>query len=421
MVNSRREFMARSVATGVALAGGLQVSRVALGAPAASSAIGDARFVFVLLRGALDGLAAVPPVGDPDYARLRGDLALPGTFRLDDTFALHPSLSFLTRQWQARQLTVVHAVATPYRERSHFDAQDVLESGFARAHASRSGWLNRALGGLPSGASGRNAGVALGANVPLVMRGEVEVASWSPSRMPDVDGDTLQRLGDLYASDPVLSRRLADALSANEMAANETAANGMAANDSSMGAGAATAKGGAGVGRALAAQVTETARATANFLAQENGPRVAVFETTGWDTHANQGAENGALALRLKALDAGLATLQDAMGPAWQHTTVLVATEFGRTVAVNGTRGTDHGTGSAAFLLGGAVKGGRVITRWPGLAVNSLYQGRDLAPTTDMRSVIKSVLRDHLGVAPALIDREVFPDSAAAPYIPGLV
>lgn len=412
MLNSRREFIARSVATGVALAGGLQVSRVALGAPAASSAIGDARFVFVLLRGALDGLAAVPPVGDPDYARLRGDLALPGTFRLDDTFALHPSLTFLSRQWQAKQLAVVHAVATPYRERSHFDAQDVLESGFARAHASRSGWLNRALAGMPAGASGsRNTGVALGANVPLVMRGEVEVASWSPSRMPDVDGDTLQRLGDLYASDPILSRRLADALSANEMAANEP----------SMGAGAAMEKGGAGVGRALAAQVTETAKATANFLAQENGPRVAVFETTGWDTHANQGAENGALALRLKALDAGLATLHDAMGAAWQHTTVLVATEFGRTVAVNGTRGTDHGTGSAAFLLGGAVKGGRVVTRWPGLAANSLYEGRDLAPTTDMRSVIKSLLRDHLGVSPALIERDVFPDSAAAPYIPGLV
>lgn len=379
--------------------GSLLVSRVALGAPAGT----DARFIFVILRGALDGLAAVPPVGDPDYARLRGELVLSsGTFRLDDTFALHPSLSFLAQQWQARQLAVVHAVATPYRERSHFDAQDVLETGYARAHASRSGWLNRALLGLPDAKSnsGRNAGVALGANVPLVMRGEVEVASWSPNRMPDVDEDTLQRLGDLYASDPLLSRRLADALAAKEMA--PSMADG-------------------GNGRGLAAQVTETAKATANFLARQQGPRVAVFETTGWDTHANQGADNGALALRLKALDAGLSTLHDAMGSAWQHTTVLVATEFGRTAAVNGTRGTDHGTGAAAFLLGGAVKGGRVITRWPGLSASALYQGRDLAPTTDLRSVIKSLLRDHMGVAPPRIDRDVFPDSGAAPYLTGLV
>jgi uncharacterized protein (DUF1501 family) len=347
-------------------------------------------------------------VGDPDYARLRGELALStssggGAFRLDDTFALHPSLSFLAQQWQAKQLAVVHAVSTPYRERSHFDAQDVLETGFARAHASRSGWLNRALPGMPDTKSTRKtAGVALGANVPLVMRGEVEVASWAPDRMPVVDDDTLQRLGDLYASDPVLSRRLADALAAKEMGSSMT-------DD------------GKADGRGLAAQVTETARATANFLAQEQGPRVAVFETTGWDTHANEGADKGALALRLKALDTGLSTLHDAMGAAWQHTTVLVATEFGRTAAVNGTRGTDHGTGAAAFLLGGAVKGGRMITRWPGLSASALYEGRDLAPTTDLRSVIKSLLRDHMGVSPTMIDRDVFPDSAAAPYITGLV
>jgi uncharacterized protein (DUF1501 family) len=404
MHNTRREFLARGLATGAALAGSsLLVSRVALAAAAAT----DPRFIFVILRGALDGLAAVPPVGDPDYARLRGELALSassgGALRLDDTFALHPSLSFLAQQWQAKQLAVVHAVSTPYRERSHFDAQDVLETGYARAHASRSGWLNRALPGLPDAKAGsrKAAGVALGANVPLVMRGEVEVASWAPDRMPVVDDDTLQRLGDLYASDPVLSRRLADALAAREM-------------------GSSMADDGKG-GRGLAAQVTETAKATANFLAQEHGPRVAVFETTGWDTHANEGSDKGALALRLKALDAGLSTLHDAMGEAWQHTTVLVATEFGRTVAVNGTRGTDHGTGAAAFLLGGAVKGGRMITRWPGLSASALYEGRDLAPTTDLRSVIKSLLRDHMGVSPALIDREVFPDSAAAPYFQGLV
>ncbi|MEO8307187.1 MAG: DUF1501 domain-containing protein [Pseudomonadota bacterium] len=401
MGNTRRQFLA-------SLGSSLLVSRVALGATSST----DPRFIFVILRGALDGLAAVPPIGDPDYARLRGDLALSaagGALRLNDTFALHPSLSFLSRQWQARQLAVVHAVSTPYRERSHFDAQDVLETGFARAHASRSGWLNRALMGLPDAQSSsrKTAGVALGANVPLVMRGEVEVASWSPDRMPGVDDDTLQRLGDLYASDPLLSRRLADALAAKEMSSNMADGQGEGQGD-----GKADARG---------AQVTQTARATANFLAQEHGPRVAVFETTGWDTHANEGSDKGALALRLKALDTALSTLHDAMGEAWQHTTVLVATEFGRTAAINGTRGTDHGTGAAAFLLGGAVRGGQMITRWPGLTANALYEGRDLAPTTDLRSVIKSLLRDHMGVAPALIDRDVFPDSSAAPYMQGLV
>jgi uncharacterized protein (DUF1501 family) len=149
--------------------------------------------------------------------------------------------------------------------------------------------------------------------------------------------------------------------------------------------------------------------------------RVAVFETSGWDTHANQGAEGGALALRLAALDAGLRALATELGPVWDRTVVLVATEFGRTAAQNGTRGTDHGTGTAAFLLGGGVRGGRVIADWPGLAPASLYQGRDLKPTTDLRSVAKSVLRDHMGIAAKLIDSEIFPDSAAAPYLANLV
>jgi len=316
---------------------------------------------------------------------------------------LHPSLSFLHESWRAARMSVVHAVATPYRERSHFDAQDVLESGFARPHAATHGWLNRALVALPPrGGNGgsRAEGVSLGQGIPLVMRGPVEVASWSASRLPELDADTLQRLGDLYAGDPVLSMRLADALAAGELVGDAT---GIAA------------------GRGPGAQVEETARATAKFLAQPDGPRVAVFETTGWDTHANQGASEGALALRLAALDRALRTLREGLGPAWERTVVLVATEFGRTAAVNGTRGTDHGTGAAAFLLGGAVDGGRVIGRWPGLGGAALHQGRDLQPTTDLRAVMKSVLRDHLGIPVRQLDAEVFPDSAAAGYLSGLV
>ena len=411
----RRAILRASLAAGIAASGGLLASRVSLAAPGA----GEQRFVFVLLRGALDGLAAVPPVGDPDYARLRGELDLSAASalsKLEGPFALHPSLKFLAEQWQSRQLAVIHAVSSPYRERSHFDAQDVLESGFARPHAAQSGWLNRALAGMPAPrGAGRNAGVALGANIPLVMRGPTEVASWSPGRMPDLEGDTLQRIADLYAADPLLSRRLADALAADEIAG---AAGGMMGNGSIAADG--TGKG-AAAARNAGAQVEKTARATAEFLSRPDGPRVAVFETTGWDTHANQGAEAGVLALRLAALDAGLRSLRDALGSAWDRTAVLVATEFGRTVAVNGTRGTDHGTGAAAFLLGGAVRGGRVIGHWPGLSAAALYQGRDLQPTTDIRSVMKSVLRDHMQVPQRLLEESVFPDSAASAFLPGLV
>jgi len=367
---------------------------------------GQRRFVFVLLRGALDGLAAVPPVGDPDYARLRGELALSKAeqlHRLDDLFALHPSLEFMAGLWQQKQLTVAHAVATPYRERSHFDAQDVLESGVTIPHGSQSGWLNRALSALPKQGAAGNAGIALGSNVPLAMRGATEVASWSPGVMPELDDDTLSRIGQMYGADSLLSQRLSEALGADEIA---SASGGM----SGMGR-----QGRGGV------QVEQVARAAANFLVQADGPSVAMFDTTGWDTHANQGADQGALALRLKGLDTGLAALREGLGDGWDRTVVLVATEFGRTVAINGTRGTDHGTGAAAFLLGGAVRGGRVLGDWPGLKTAQLYEGRDLMPTTDLRSLIKSVLRDHLEVPQALLESQVFPDSVAAGYMTDLV
>lgn len=399
---ARRNVLRGVAASTLASVPGILASRVSFAAPAA----GDSRFVFVLLRGALDGLAAVPPVGDTHYRALRNELSLhdvPGLVKLDDLFSLHPSLGFMAEQWRAKRMSVVHAVATPYRERSHFDAQDVLESGFTQPHASRSGWLNRSLGGLPPMPQVRQAGVALGAAIPLVMRGGNDVASWSPSRQPELEQDTLQRLSDLYADDALLSRRLADALVADDMAGSmEGEMNAMA-------------------GRGAGVQVAQTASTAAGFLKQQNGPRVAVFETTGWDTHANQGAEGGALALRLAALDAGLRALATELGPVWDRTVVMVATEFGRTAEQNGTRGTDHGTGTAAFLLGGGVRGGRVIADWPGLAPASLYQGRDLKPTTDLRSVAKTVLRDHMGIAARLIETEVFPDSSAAPYLANLV
>jgi uncharacterized protein (DUF1501 family) len=417
MVNlTRRSFLETSVFAG---ANTLVASRFAL-----ANAPTDSRFVFVLLRGALDGLSAVPPVGDPEYASLRGQIALAksgegAALSLEGPFGLHPALAFLHRSYQAKELAVLHAVATSYRERSHFDAQNVLESGDMRPHGSTSGWINRALASLPI-AKTREAGVALGANVPLAMRGPAEVASWSPTKIAALDEATLQRVTDLYARDPLLSKRLADALESDAIAHEaQTAANSDAepAMDMKEGLVESAEK----VKRNYNARYAETARAAAGFLKREDGPRVAMFDTTGWDTHANEGGAQGQLALRLRALDAGLAALKESLGPVWRNTVVLVATEFGRTAAINGTRGTDHGTGAAAFLLGGAVAGGRVIADWPGLSRSSLYENRDLKATRDLRSAMKGVLRDHLNVSTSALDAKVFPESGSVRPLDGLV
>jgi uncharacterized protein (DUF1501 family) len=408
----RREFLASSA---LAAGGLLLTSRVAFARAQTSS-----RFVFVVLRGGLDGLSAVPPYADPDYARLRRELALsaPGTtggvLKLDETFGLHPSLRFLHDSFSARELIVFHAIASPYRERSHFDAQDVLENGHVRPHASQTGWLNRALAALPSASSAQSKelGVAIGQNVPLVMRGPAAVASWSPSRLAGIDEDTLDRIADLYANDALLSKRLADALESNAIATqgNESG------QDHGEGMLARRQKG----RMRAAARYPEIIRAAANFLKREDGPRVAVFDVTGWDTHANQGAAQGQLALRLAALDSGLRQLKEQLGPVWRETAVMIATEFGRTAAANGTRGTDHGTAGAAFLLGGAVQGGRVIADWPGLSTRALHEQRDLKPTLDVRSALKGVLAEHLQIPNRALESSVFPESKAARPLSGL-
>jgi uncharacterized protein (DUF1501 family) len=427
----RREFLATAA---LGLGATLVTSRLVFARAEANT---PSRFVFVILRGALDGLAAAPPYGDRDYPSLRGNLALKapgspgGVLPLSGgLIGLHPSLSFLHDSFAAQELIVFHAVASPYRERSHFDGQDVLENGNVRAHAVQTGWLNRALGSLPAGKGPqRELGVALGQNVPLVMRGPAAVTSWSPSKLAALDEDTLQRITDLYASDPVLGKRLADAMSADAMASADgtmASADAPTASSDAANAGAAPAqpallakpgKGGGGG----AARYVEVVHAAAGFLKREDGPQVAVFDTTGWDTHANEGSADGQLAGRLAALDAGLRTLKEELGPVWNNTAVVLATEFGRTAAVNGTRGTDHGTGAAAFLIGGAVKGGRVVADWPGLSSRVLYQGRDLQPTLDMRSVLKGVLQDHLQVPARALEREIFPDSQSAKPLTGLI
>lgn len=362
----------------------------------------DARFVLVILRGALDGLAAVPAYGDGNYASQRGALAITSTgYKLDGMFALNPGLAQLHARYVAKELVVFHAVASPYRERSHFDGQDLLENGSASAAGVHDGWINRMLPSMPLARTRKTEeiAVAVAQNVPLVLRGDARVNSWAPSQLPDADADTLERLADLYSTDPQLASRLQSALSANGMLSADL--------------GGRNARNPAGQFNVLAA--------AAGKLLAGNGARIAVMDVNGWDTHANQGADTGQLATRLRGLDQGLETLRTSLGSAWSTTAVLVVTEFGRTVAVNGTRGTDHGTGTCAFLVGGAVAGGKVIADWPGLANRSLYQGRDLQPTLDLRSVFKGTLAAHLGVGERELEDKVFANSRGARMMEGLI
>lgn len=368
----------------------------------------DRRLVVIVLRGGLDGLAAVAPFGDPDYAVQRGSLALdrPGTeagaLDLDGTFGLHPALEALHAMFRARELTVLHAVATPYRSRSHFDAQDLLENGTANPSGARDGWLNRALSLYDGGET--RLGLAVGNTVPLLLRGDTPVGSFAPRHLAPTSDDFLSRLAALYRNDLQLGPAFAEAIRAQEM------------NDEILGADMK------GKGKRLrgAESLPALARDVGKLLVHPDGARIAVLDTGGWDTHANQGVLTGRLVRSLKGLNDGMQTLKDSMAPVWKKTAVLVVSEFGRTVRPNGTNGTDHGTAGISLLAGGAVMGGRVIADWPGLAAAQLHEGRDLAPTMDLRSVAKAVVTDHLALPAVRVENMVFPDSAAAAPVRGL-
>ena len=373
----------------------------------------DPRLLVIVLRGALDGLAAVAPVGDPDWVRLRGDKALTlggktPALPLDRFFAINAAMPNLHRLYHAGAATIVHAAATPYRERSHFDGQDVLESGLGKPGTADTGWLNRALAAMPAaGRAGTRDAFAVGPIAPLVVRGSAPVLSWTPPRLPPASDDTLTRLLDLYRhTDPALARALEERMGLAAIAR----AGGMDGQQPRA----------AGILQ-VRAYFAESAGAAAKFLARPNGPRIGALAFDGWDTHANEGADSGRLAALLAALDGAIAAIETEMKDAWRETVVAVITEFGRTARINGTDGTDHGTATVALLAGGALKGGRVISDWPGLKPANLHEGRDLKPTTDLRAVLKGLLKDHLRVDDATLASKVFPESAAVKPMTGLV
>jgi uncharacterized protein (DUF1501 family) len=393
-----RRHLLRATLAGAALG---SISPFATLSIAASVASAEAnRFVLLILRGGMDGLSAVPAVGDPAFAEARGVL---GQFaseplRLDAMFALNPLLPQLHAMYGRGELAVLHAVGLPYRERSHFDAQQVLESGGTRPFELSTGWLGRAMA-AGNGSAGALKAVALETAVPLVLRGPAQVDTWAPSSLPEPGADLVARLEAMYRNDPALAQALARARGLRE-------APGMAANPQ--------AQPGMGGGRGSAVTL---ARKAAEFL--QRGSQVAVLEIGGWDSHTNQTLPNGAAANNLRTLDAALDALREGLlpGGTWARSVILVATEFGREVAVNGTQGTDHGSGGAAFVLGGAVRGGRVLADWPGLGLRERFEGRDLRITTDLRSALRTLLGQHLRIARSALDTSVLPGSAQLPVL----
>ena len=358
-----------------------------------AAAPGEKRFVFIVLRGAMDGLSVVMPVGDAAYTAQRGSLSEPPSgagVKLDGMFALHPAMVETAALYARGEAAFVHAVASPYRERSHFDAQNVLETGGTAAYQLKDGWLNRLVTQIPGA---HDEAIAIAATVPMVLRGTAPVTSYAPSKLPEAGDDLLQRVAGLYQADALLHPLWSEAMDARALA---------------MG-------GEASAGRGNPAALGKLA---ASFLAKPAGPRIAVIEMTGWDTHSGQVAR---LNNQLKQLDGMIAALRDGLGPEWRHTVVLAATEFGRTVAVNGTGGTDHGTGGVAILAGGGVQGGRVIADWPGLKPAALYDGRDLQPTADLRGLLLGLTSAQFGLDPMRAGPALFPGGGPVVPMTGLV
>ena len=409
---------------------GLSITFLGQRAFAASETQGAKRKLIVIIcRGAMDGLSVAPPVGDPEYAVLRGDIAIPGfgerggALKLDDTFGLHPKLAAVHRMVLAGEARIAPAIATADRARSHFEAQDVLESGVTKVYGTSSGWLNRALETM--GATRSISALSVGAQTPLILRGKIQAGSWSPGG-PDLNDVRLpQILADLYASDRLLGPALASGLETQAMGKIAQAAAREPSIPSPDGGTTMTMTMPAAPAPNQAQQQQEQARllatTLAKFMVADNGPSIAALSLDGFDTHFRQGSSEGQLAQRLSYLDAVLDGLSKGLGTTWQETVVIVATEFGRTARRNGTGGTDHGTASTALLLGGAIKRGGIIGDWPTLGPGKLFENRDTAPTVDMRSLFKGVLAQHLAVDRRALDALVFPDSAMVRSLDGLI
>lgn len=338
----------------------------------------DRKFIFIILRGGMDGLAALIP-DDSALEQLRRHTVVARSQRLNlgNGFRLHPNLSELYTLYQSGELAFVHAAATPYRERSHFDAQDALET--LGTQPGNTGWLNRVIQAVGG------SGLAVGYTVPLALRGGGDATHWSPPVFSEVSDDLLNRLESLYQGQPVLAEPLARARATEVDAMMTTRRRG---------------RGG---------QYAAASKALAQLMRADNGPNIGMVSFDGWDTHANQA---GTFGNRLNGLDAAIIALKNELGPDWHKTAIVACSEFGRTAAENGSRGTDHGMGGVVILTGGAIQGGQVFGDWPGLKPNALYQGRDVQPANDVIGILKGVLSGHLAIPKTILNSQIFTSSA---------
>ena len=386
----RRKFLARITALGCSAAASPLITPVAF-----ASAPWDARLVVIILRGAMDGLDAFRPIGDPEYAALRPTL-LKDTIDLTGFFGMHPALSPLRPLWDAGQMGAAHAVSTPYRDkRSHFDGQDILEAGKPGIEgAGNDGWLNRMLQVMPN-VEGQTA-FAIGREQQLLLSGAAPAARWSPEAQLSLSPQAQLLLALVQGSDPLFQTASAEAIEIAQTVAMTAAQD---AEDADMMLSDPMMQ--AVNGKAEHVQLADFAAAR---LRGET--RIASFSINGWDTHLNQ---QGGLQRALRRLSDTILTLRAGLGPVWQKTAVLCLTEFGRTARENGTKGTDHGTGGAMVFAGGALNGGRVLGDWPGLSEADLYNRRDLMPTRDVRAYPAWVMRDLLGIDRRTIELSIFP------------
>ena len=392
------------------LAGGMALTASAILPSGLSFAAtpSDKRLVIILLRGGMDGLSLFPPFGDKDYQSTRGKLAMEapnrddGIIDLDGMFGLHPSAASLIPFWQRGELAIIPATATPYRGRSHFDAQEVLENGTDQPGGAYDGWLNRALKVM--GGTGTPA-ISVSKQVPFILQGGAKTTAWSPNELPDPVLGFYEKLRLLYKEDTLLGPMLADGLRNKKVMESTLSKDDLNSAKSAR----------------KVQDLDVMAKLAGRYLTHKDGPRVAVLEASGWDTHVQQGLETGRLARKFASLSAGLDALHEEMSPVWDKTVIVAISEFGRTVSPNGSSGTDHGTAGAALLLGGAVIGGKITGAWPGLSKNNLYEGRDLKPTVDTRAIFKRVLQDHMKISPRDINNIIFPRSNAAKPLKGLI
>ncbi len=390
----RRQFIKSGAAA--ALTASLLQTRVSF-----ANFVSDNRVVVMILRGGMDGLHALVPYTDTHYRNLRPKLALSpedtnrSALDLDGYFAMHSALGPLMPLYRDAELLFVPAASTSYKRRSHFDGQNILENGADKPFAVKDGWLNRVVSGLDR--SDRRLGLALGSSVPFILHGDTPVQTWSKTSLPEVDGDFLNFLTHVYQSDPEFLKNLMQAQQAIEPSMDMSAMKGNLQKNRNFAASASVA---------------------ADLLSQETGPRLAVMEMQGWDTHF---AQERRLRQLFGQLSEGILALKYGLGAHWSKTVIVVVSEFGRTAAENGSGGTDHGSGGLAIVAGGAVSGGKIAGDWPGLAASGLYEGRDVNAVNDYRGIFKSILKNHLRMDSGYIDEVVFPSSGLIRPMTGLI